>query len=378
MVTRGERIGQLVTVGAAALFAYALFSLVVAGPQDGAADGRGRASATPTPVPPTISVTMETCCEQTARFIRAAWESSEAVRSASVELAPSPGFDCGATVDAAAGAKKGSFGCVGLLRGGTAYTATLRLTTAAGTFPFPHKFTTMGDRLENVKWFTEFENPAGEPLACAAASCRIIQNYTTGKDPMTAEQILATGRTLNRSSDPGLDPAAIAALLTRLEPRNRYHYYRLDTREEATKAAVYWLLRSGKPVMVISLAGQHAPLLIGYRGTFGTYYDDPANAIAGVVVQDPQRGDMRPETAGRRPDKYRTPGFQTGQLLALSEWYGDEWWLAFAYAGSLSGVGIDRSDGAYPAPHWAGKFVIIVDDGDATNPPDREGRVKYR
>ena len=43
-----------------------------------------------------------------------------------------------------------------------------------------------------------------------------------------------------------------------------------------------------------------------------------------------------------------------------------------------SSVNIERSDGAYPTPHWAGKFVIIVDDADAENPPDREGRVKFR
>jgi hypothetical protein len=39
---------------------------------------------------------------------------------------------------------------------------------------------------------------------------------------------------------------------------------------------------------------------------------------------------------------------------------------------------IERNDGVYATPHWAGKFVIIVDDGDSENPPDREGRVKFR
>jgi len=37
---------------------------------------------------------------------------------------------------------------------------------------------------------------------------------------------------------------------------------------------------------------------------------------------------------------------------------------------------IDRNDD--PARHWEKKFVILVDDGDADNPPDREGRVKFR
>src|SRR2546425_2086385 len=91
------------------------------------------------------------------------------------------------------------------------------------------------------------------------------------------------------------------------------HYYRYDTREDATLASVYWLLRSGKPVLVISLAGQHGPVLVGFEGAYGTYYDDPANKVSGVIVEDPQRGDMDPRTQSHRPDKYRTPGFQTGQ-----------------------------------------------------------------
>jgi hypothetical protein len=123
-------------------------------------------------------------------------------------------------------------------------------------------------------------------------------------------------------------------------------------------------------------------VLIGFTGTFGTFYDDPANAFSQVVVMDPQRGDMRPETANRRPDKYRTPGFQTGQPLALDEWYGDEWWLRFNYISPIrmpdgSLLAIDRNDGAYPVPHWAGQFVILVDDADAEWPSDKEGRVKW-
>ena len=39
---------------------------------------------------------------------------------------------------------------------------------------------------------------------------------------------------------------------------------------------------------------------------------------------------------------------------------------------------IERNDGVYPTPHWERKFVILVDDGDADNPPDREGRVRFR
>ena len=146
----------------------------------------------------------------------------------------------------------------------------------------------------------------------------------------------------------------------------------------ATLAAAYWVLRSGKPVHAITLAGQHDPLVLGFTGTLGTHYGDPVNQITGMVMQDAQRGDMRPETASRRPDMYRTPGFQTGQVIGMDEWYRGEWWFGFAYTSALGGVNVDRNDGAYPLPHWAGKFVIIVDDADAANPSDREGRVQFR
>src|SRR3989442_13322364 len=169
----------------------------------------------------------------------------------------------------------------------------------------------MADRLSSVTWFSECEAPAGEPLACAAASCRIIQNYTTGKDPLTAQGILDLGKQFNRSRDPGLDPVAIASVLQRMDPRNHYHYYRYDTREDATGAAVYWLLRSGKPVMVISLAGQHGPVLIGFQGAYGTYYDDPANKVTAGGLHGPPRGGLDPRAHRRPPHKPPPPGFPT-------------------------------------------------------------------
>ncbi len=55
----------------------------------------------------------------------------------------------------------------------------------------------------------------------------------------------------------------------------------------------------------------------------------------------------------------------------------NECWLRFVYAGVVSGVNIDRNDGAYPMPHWAGQFVLLVDDADSEWPSDREGRVKW-
>lgn len=375
--------GPLILVGIALVFAVAGYLVVFGPPPPPAAAGpvatrSAVASASPTaqPRPPEVTIAHETCCAQTARFIRATWSSSEPVLAATLALVPDPGFVCAATV--ATGGRSGTFGCNGLLPGPVDHVATLTVRTEAGSFPVAHRFRTMGDRLAGVKWFTEFEDPRGEPLACAAASVRIVQNYTTGKDPATAEEILRQGQALNRSRDPGLDPAAIAAIQRRLDPRNAYHYYRFASKEEATLAAAYWLLRSGKPVHAITLAGQHDPLVVGFSGTVGTHFGDPRNAISGMVVQDPQRGDLRPETASRRPDMYRTAGFQTGQLIGMEEWYRGEWWFGFAYTSSLGGVNIDRNDGAYPLPHWAGTFVIIVDDGDAEWPADREGRVQFR
>ena len=379
---RGSNSGPLVLVGVALVLAVAAYSVVFGGASAPAPAGVGApqpsttARATTAPRPPDVKIAHDTCCAQTARFIRATWTSSETVQSAALALTPDPGFPCSATVDGSG--KKGAFGCAGLLRGPVDYAATLTVRTEAGSFPILHRFKTMGDRLTGVQWFTEFEDPQGEPLACAAASVRIVQNYTTGQDKATAEQILRQGQAFNKSRDPGLDPVAIAAVQRSLDPRNSYHYYRFDTKEEATFAAAYWLLRSGKPVHAITLAGQHDPLVIGFTGTFGTHFGDPANQITGMVMQDPQRGDMRPETASRRPDMYRTPGFQTGQLIGMDEWYRGEWWFGFAYTSSLGGINIDRSDGAYPLPHWAGKFVIIVDDADAEHPSDREGRVRFR
>jgi hypothetical protein len=376
MYTPGERLGQAVVVMVGLIFAIAVGGFVLrGGPGDVGPGATPTPAASPTALAPAVKFTQDTCCTQTARWLRVSWESSERVLKATVQLTPDPGFACSTTLDPAG--TKGVLSCVGLLQGVTDYVATLSLTLGRDTFRYEQKFKTMGDRLTGVKWFTEFENPVGDPLACAAASIRIVQNYTAKQDPLSAEQILAAGRAHNKSRDPGLDPVAIATMQKRLDPNSNYHYYRFSSREEATKSAVYWLIRSAKPVHVISLAGQHDPLLIGFTGAFGTWYDDPGNRISQVVVQDPQRGDMRPETAGRRPDMYRTPGFQTGQPIALEEWYGNEWWLRFSYAPVVSGVNIDRNDGAYPAPHWGGTFVLLVDDADSEWPSDREGRVKW-
>ncbi|HYR94123.1 MAG TPA: hypothetical protein VEP48_07950 [Methylomirabilota bacterium] len=382
MYTRAERIAQISLVVVALVFAVAVGGFVFG--RGGGAGGTG-GEATPTasgsPKPPDVTFTQDTCCTQTARFLKAAWTSTDRVTTAKVVVTPETGFPCDTTLDP--GGLKGVITCQGLLKGATDYVATLTLTGPRGTFSYPQKFKTMGDRLTGVQWFTEFEDPRGDPLACAAASVRIVQSYTTGgKDPLTATQVLTQGQAYNKSKDPGIDPVAIATMQKRLDARNNYHYYRFATREEATKSAIYWLVRSGKPVHVISLAGQHDPLLVGFTGFFGTFYDDPGNKFSQLIVEDPQRGDTRPETASHRPDKSRSPGFQTGQPINLDEWYGDEWWLRFSYASPIrmpdgSLLAVDRNDGVYAAPHWAGQFVLLVDDGDVDWPQDKEGRVKW-
>ena len=344
------------------------------------------AAATPqptaSPAQPAVAIAGVRDASQAPRFVAGRWTASLAVRDASVTVAPALTFPCAATVDP--GGRSGSYGCTGLLPPATDVQFTIGVTSTEGARGAATvSYRTVGTRLTGVPWFTEFEDPAGEPLACAAASVRIVHAFTTGTAALTATALLALGRAGNRSADPGLDPAAIATLLTRLEPTDRYHYYRFGSREDATRAAAYWLARSAKPVIVISLAGQHAPVLTGFDGVIGTFVDDPANAVSAVVIEDPQRGDLQPLTQSRRADKPRSVEFQTGKRIGLAEWYGDEWWLGYAYQGVIrlpdgSFQDIDRSDGSSPRPHWGGRYVILVDDGDGDTPPDREGRVVIR
>src|SRR5438046_8034852 len=198
--TSAERVAQGRRVGVALVFALVVFTVLFRG-----GDAGPGASPTPTATaisrPPDVTISQATCCTQTARALLAKWESSAHINAAKVTLTPDPGFDCNASIDA--NGLKGTFSCRGLLKGATGYVANLQLTTAVGTFPFEHRFKTMGDRLTDVKWFTEFEDPKGEPLSCAAASSRIIQNYTTGKAPLPAQALLDLCRQCNNSHDSG-------------------------------------------------------------------------------------------------------------------------------------------------------------------------------
>lgn len=317
---------------------------------------------------------------QAARFIAGRWTSTLPLLDAQFSVTPEPAFPCTITMDA--DKQSGSYRCDGLLPPTTDVRLELMGTTQQNVRSRAiRNLRTMGERLSAVPWFTEFEDPNAEALACAAASVRIIQVFTTGRDVATAKAILARGKPLNKSADPGIDPAAIAAVITALEPANRYHYYRFATREAATRAAVYWLARSAKPVIALSLAGQHAPIITGYAGTLGASAADPATNITGLIVEDPQRGDLDPLTAKHRPDKSRSRDFQVGAFIPIDEWYSDDWWFRDAYKGSIvfNSDGkvhdVDRTDRVYPRPHWDGTFVILVDDGDTTTPPDREGKL---
>ena len=332
--------------------------------------------------PPVITFDPPRDTSQAPRFVAGRWASSLPLLDVQFGITPEPLFACAATVDA--DRQGGTYACDGLLPPAMDMRLDLTGTTTQGVRArATRNFRTMGDRLSAVPWFTEFEDPAAEALGCAAASVRIIQTYTTGRDIATARQILTRGRPLNKSADPGIDPAAIAAVLTALEPTNRYHYYRFATREAATKAAVYWLLRSAKPVIALSLAGQHAPVVTGYAGTIGARFGDPAQ-LTGLVIEDPQRGDVDPATARFRPDKSRSIEFQTGKLVGIDEWNTDDWWFRDAYKGMIVFSSdaklhdVDRSDKVYPKPHWDGMFVIVVDDGDLATPADREGQVTPR
>jgi len=170
-------------------------------------------------------------------------------------VTPQPGFACAASMDP--GRQTGGYSCDGLLPPATDVRLELVATSGQGGHArATRSFRTMAERLSGVPWFTEFEDPNGEALACAAASVRIIQTFTTGRDLATAREVLARGEPLNKSADPGIDPAAIAAVITALEPDNRYHYYRFTSREAATRAAVYWLARSAKPVIALLHGGQ--------------------------------------------------------------------------------------------------------------------------
>ncbi len=326
------------------------------------------ASPARTAIPPRISFDVPSLT-QAPRRLQARFTADTDLVAAEASWSPDPGVPCRASLDTA---RAGALSCDGLLPAANDFTATLLARAADGrTASVPYRFRTMGDNLTGVRWFTEFEDPRGDPVSCAAASVRIVADFARAGATPSATEILGRGQAFNRSADPGLDPVAIASILHELDREGAYHYYVYPDRDAATRAIVAWLLRTAKPVIAITLAGQHGPVVTGFAG-------DPGNPT-GLVVLDPQRGDLDPRTASRRADKPRSADYQTGRLVPRAEWDRDDWWFGFAYAASIQWQGrtldIDRSDGAYRRPHWAGAFVIVVADGDSEWPADRQGRV---
>ncbi len=165
--TRAERIGQLVTVGMAVVFAVAVGGFLFGRAPSGGVSATSTPSPPPTRTAPQVTFVHQTCCEQTARYFNVPWSVSEKVSAASLTVAPDPGFECSATLDPSG--LSGTASCTGLLARATRFVATLAVTTTRGSFKTDHAFTTMGDKLTGVQWFTEFEK-IGDPLACAAAS----------------------------------------------------------------------------------------------------------------------------------------------------------------------------------------------------------------
>jgi len=158
MYTPAERLGQAVVVMVGLVFAITVGSFILRGGSGDAGLGATPTpGASPTAKPPDVKFTQDTCCIQTARAMRATWESSQTVVKAAFQLTPDPGFPCATTLDPSGA--KGALSCQGLLRGATDYVATLSLTVGRDTFRYDQRFKTMGDKLTDVKWFTEFENP---------------------------------------------------------------------------------------------------------------------------------------------------------------------------------------------------------------------------
>ena len=236
----------------------------------------------------------------------------------------------------------------------------------------------MGNRLADVKWFTEFENPTGDPLACAAASIRIVQNYTAKQDPMTAEQILAAAKPYNKSRDPGLDPGGDRDDPEAARPEQQLSLLPLrDARRgDEVRGVLAGAQRrsrctSSRSRGSTTRCSSDSPACSARSTTI------PANTIdagrrAGSAARRHAARDREPPARqvphARIPDRpaARPRGVVRRRVVAALH---------------LRGRRVRRehrsNDGAYTAPHWAGQFVLLVDDGDAEWPSDREGRSKW-
>ena len=106
-----ERLGQAVVVMVGLVFALTVGGFILrGGPATSASDGTTPTpAASPSAKAPEVKFTQDTCCTQTARWMRASWESSEKVQKAAVQLTPDPGFPCASSLDASG--TKGALSC---------------------------------------------------------------------------------------------------------------------------------------------------------------------------------------------------------------------------------------------------------------------------
>ena len=110
---------------------------------------------------------------QAPRWITGRWSSSLPLLDVQLTVTPQPGFACAASMDP--GRQTGGYSCDGLLPPATDVRLELVATSGQGGHArATRSFRTMAERLSGVPWFTEFEDPNGEALACAAASVRIL------------------------------------------------------------------------------------------------------------------------------------------------------------------------------------------------------------
>ena len=193
-------------LSAVTLSACAIIAAACAGGSPGAeASPSARASPTRAAPPPGIAFEAPRDPSQAPRYVAGRWTANVPLFDVRLAVMPDPSFTCSVTVDP--GRQAGAYSCDGLLPPATDVRLELSATSGEGAQGRATlSFRTMADRLSGVPWFTEFEDPNGEALACAAASVRIIQTFTTGRDIATAAEILARGRLSNKSADPGSTP----------------------------------------------------------------------------------------------------------------------------------------------------------------------------
>src|SRR5437762_3106695 len=178
---RMRRLGAWALVVCAVLVAACAAQPTAAPPSPPTSRTSPAASPTASVAPALITFAAGRDAAQAPRFIAGRWSATVPLRDLRLTVFPEPAFACRATIDPAG--RSGTYGCDGLFPPLADLRIELVGTTSDGARAAGARaMHTMGDRLTGVPWFTEFEDPNGEALACAAASARIIQAFTTGRD----------------------------------------------------------------------------------------------------------------------------------------------------------------------------------------------------